>query len=204
MNRTPVYRVLEVLTRTWAMNMFDYRAEGAENLPREGGVILASTHESHLDPMTIQAPLPRRIKYIARGTLFDNPAFGWFIRNLGAIAFDREGTTHGGLKLVIDELHRGEAVVYFPEGTRSRDGEIGRLRPGIALLARRAGVPVLPAGIDGTFGCWPRGKPIFKPGRIRIVFGEPVIYDAKAKRDEVLEDLERRLRVLKERARALV
>jgi 1-acyl-sn-glycerol-3-phosphate acyltransferase len=202
-NRTPVYRLLEVLTRTFCLTIFDYRAEGAERLPEEGGVILASTHESHLDPVILQAALPRRIKYVARTTLFRNPVFGWLIRSLGAVAFDRDATTAGGLKTVIDELTGGEVVVYFPEGTRSRDGEMGRIRPGIALLARRSGAAVVPTAIDGTYGCWPRGRKFFRSGRIRVVYGEPVRYDGSAKREEVLDDLERRLRALKARAREL-
>ena len=113
MKRTPVYRVLEVLTRTLCSAVFDFRAEGAENLPREGGVILASTHESHLDPVMLQAPLPRRIKYVARTTLFRNRAFAWLIRRehvgqrvpAGALVL-----LGGGALLVLDRAPEGEAA----------------------------------------------------------------------------------------------
>lgn len=203
MTRTPVYRLLEVLTRTFCLTIFDYRAEGAEHLPEDGGVILASTHESHLDPVILQAALPRRIKYVARTTLFRNPVFGWLIRSLGAVEFDRDATTAGGLRTVIDQLTGGEVVVYFPEGTRTRDGRIGRIRPGVALLARRSGVPVVPAAIAGTFDCWPRGRRFFRSGRIRVVYGKPVTYEGSAKREDVLDDLGRRFRALKARAREL-
>ncbi len=104
---------------------------------------------------------------------------------------------------ILETLDRGEAVIVFPEGTRTKDGEIGRLKAGIGLLAKRAGAPVVPAAVDGAFQCWPRHRKIFRPGRIRIQYGEPVTYGSESKRSEVLLDLGARLRALHERAKVM-
>ena len=97
-------------------------------------------------------------------------------------------------------LRDGAALIFFPEGTRSKDGNIGKLRAGIALLARMSRVPVVPVAVEGTFQCWPRHRKIFRPGRVRVVYGEPVVYGRGTKRDEVLADLGERLYALRKRA----
>ena len=141
--------------------------------------------------------------YVARSTLFRNRWFAKLISYLGAMAFDRESGGAGELKGVIDALDEGHALIFFPEGTRTSDGEIQSLKPGIALLARRADVPVVPVAIEGTFQCWPRHRKLFRPGRVRIVYGEPVTYDRKMKKNELLEDLGGRLKALRDRALAM-
>jgi 1-acyl-sn-glycerol-3-phosphate acyltransferase len=177
--------------------------EGQDHVPPEGGVILACTHESHLDPMVLGASLRRKIGFVGRSTLFRNPIFGWLIHSLGARSFDREGPGGSEVKGVIELLEQGEALVFFPEGTRSPDGELHPLKAGIALLARRAGVPVVPIAVDGTFKCWPRHRKLPGPGRIRIVCGEPVRYGPRTKKGELLSDLTERLASQKSRAREL-
>lgn len=94
-------------------------------------------------------------------------------------------------------------MIFFPEGTRSPDGELKALRPGIALLAKQAGVPVVPVAVEGTYACWPRRRKLFRPGRVRIVYGEPVVYGRKDRRNEILEDLTRRIAELAGRARQM-
>jgi len=183
-----------------ALAFFDFRAEGISHVPLTGGAILACTHQSHLDPVVVRAPVSRTIGYVARSTLFRNPAFAWIIRRLGAMPFERESAGAGDMKGVVDTLRGGAALVFFPEGTRTKDGSIGKLRAGIALLARMSRVPVIPVAVDGTFSCWPRHRKIFRPGRVRVVYGEPVVYGRGTKRDEVLADLSERLHALRQRA----
>jgi 1-acyl-sn-glycerol-3-phosphate acyltransferase len=79
-----------------------------------------------------------------------------------------------GLKETLRRLRNGGIVVLFPEGTRSRDGRIAELKSGIAVLASRARVPIVPAGIAGTFESWPRGEPVPRPHAIRVHFGSPI------------------------------
>jgi 1-acyl-sn-glycerol-3-phosphate acyltransferase len=195
--------VLEFLTRSFVLGFFDYRAEGAGHVPPRGGVIIASTHQSHLDPVMIRAPLTRAVGYVARKTLFANRLFGGMIRRLGAVELDRDAATPAGIRELVEILQAGAALVFFPEGTRTPDGEIGPLRPGIALLAKRAGVPVVPAAIEGSFACWPRSRRFFRAGRIRVVYGEARRFGPETGRREILEDLDGRLHELQARARRL-
>jgi 1-acyl-sn-glycerol-3-phosphate acyltransferase len=203
MKRTPIYRFLELVMRTILLGWWDYRTEGVENVPAEGGLIVAATHQSHLDPVAVQAFLPRRLGYVARTTLFRNPAFAWMIRELGAVELDREAASAEGIKEIVEILSGGQALVFFPEGTRTSDGEIGPLKPGIALLAKKSGVPVVPVAIEGTYRCWPRQKKMFRPGKVRVVYGEPVVYGRTWKRGAIMDDLDRRLHELQARAREL-
>ena len=91
---------------------------------------MLSNHQSHLDPVLVGLASDQRLNYLARDTLFGFAPFRWLINSLDAIPIDREGLGLGGLKETLKRLKRGESVLMFPEGTRTRDGEVGRLRPG--------------------------------------------------------------------------
>ncbi|MEN8148983.1 MAG: lysophospholipid acyltransferase family protein [Planctomycetota bacterium] len=197
------YQLCVESTRSFLNSLWDFRTVGDLNVPLTGGVIVACTHQSHLDPWFLQACLTRRVRYVARSTLFRNPLFGGMLRGLGAIPFDREATTATAMKDLAARVKEGRALAMFPEGTRSKDGEIGRLRPGIALLIRRSKAPVVPAAVDGAFDCWPRQKKFFRPGRVRIVIGEPMTFARTEGREEVLGRLGERLVSLRDEARAL-
>jgi 1-acyl-sn-glycerol-3-phosphate acyltransferase len=147
--------------------------------------------------------MERTLGFVARRSLFENAAFGCLIRALGARPLERSKSGGREVKGIIALLEKGEAMLFFPEGTRSPDGEMHELKSGIALLARRAGVPVVPVAIDGTFGCWPRQRKLPRPGRIRIVVGEPVRYGPRTRKGEILSDLTARMGALKARAREL-
>ncbi len=200
MNRHFIYGLLRTLSQLALLLFFDFRSDGSGNVPSRGGLILACTHESHLDPIVIATGVRRRIGFVARKSLFKNAFFGWLIGELGARPFDRDETGVSELKGVFKLLSEGEALVFFPEGTRSKDGELGPLKPGIALLARRAGVPVVPVAVDGTFECWPRHQKMFRPGRIRVKYGKPIQYGSGHKKTEVLADLSEKLAKLKSEA----
>ena len=203
MRRTPIYRFCVTSTRSFLNSLWDFRTVGGHHVPPSGGLILACNHQSHLDPWFLQACLTRRVRYVARKTLFRNPLFGGILRGLGAIPLDRDAATASALKDLAAELESGTALALFPEGTRSKDGEIGPLKPGIAFLIRRTKVPVVPVAVDGTFECWPRHRKLFRPGRVRIVVGEPFRFDPEASRADILESLAERLRALRRKAQEL-
>jgi 1-acyl-sn-glycerol-3-phosphate acyltransferase len=151
---------------------FGVRIHGRENIPRSGGVLLLSNHQSFLDPLLCGIGPDRQLYYVARDTLFKNPAFKWLIKSVNAIAIKRGTADIAAMKIIIGKLKEGRAVVLFPEATRTHDGRIADIKPGFGLISRRANVPVLPVLIDGAFECWPRTNRIFRPGRISIVYGE--------------------------------
>lgn len=172
-------------------------------MPKEGGALVLSNHQSHLDPVLVGSACNRRLNYLARDSLFGFAPFRWLIRSLDAIPIDREGLGLSGLKETLRRLRRGELVLMFPEGTRTRDGEVASLKPGFCALAKRAGVPLVPVAIDGAFAAWPRGRALPLPAAICVQFGPPIWPDeSKGLTDEELIALiERRLRAAHAAAR---
>jgi 1-acyl-sn-glycerol-3-phosphate acyltransferase len=169
------YEFLHVFCRLMAVVLFRIRCEGRENVPKKGGALVLSNHQSNLDPVLIGLACDRRLNYLARETLFTFAPFRLLIQSLDAIPIDREGLGLAGLKETLRRLKRGELVLIFPEGTRTRDGEVAPLKPGFSALAQRANVPLLPVGIEGSFAAWPRWQPIPLPATIHIHFGLPIL-----------------------------
>ena len=153
---------------------FGYRTWGREHVPRRGGALLVSNHQSYLDPVLVAVGLPRQVHYMARESLFRNRAFAWLIRSLNAIPLQREGVDVGALREAVARLRRGELVLVFPEGTRTRDGAIQPLRRGVELLARQGRVAVVPVIIDGAHEAWPRQRALPRRRPVRVLFGRPV------------------------------
>jgi 1-acyl-sn-glycerol-3-phosphate acyltransferase len=105
------------------------------------------------------------MSYLARLTLFRFSPFGWLLQSVGGIPIDRDGSALSGIRATLQALEAGDMVLVFPEGTRSKDGNLGVFKPGLALVARRAKVPILPAAIEGAHRAWPRSAPFpsFRP-----------------------------------------
>ncbi|MDB5352895.1 MAG: plsC 2 [Planctomycetota bacterium] len=149
------------------------RATGRENIPETGGAILVSNHLSHLDVFVLGILLHRPLNYVARSTLF-LPGLGLFIRSVGGFPIQRDGKGSEGFKETLRRVRNGGIVTFFPEGTRSSDGGISDLKPGIVALASRAGVPIIPAAIAGTYESWPKSRSLPRPHPIRVHYGRPI------------------------------
>lgn len=180
------------------------RYRGWKSVPRQGGLLIVANHQSHFDPVLVGVACRRPLTYLARDTLFRG-AFGWLIRLYQAIPVRRDGLGLDGIKEVLRRLRRGEAVVIFPEGTRTPDGTVRDFRPGIAALAKRAKVPILPVALEGAYQIWPRDRvrPKFF-GMIQLEVGEPLEPEATAAFDErqLLQKLHDRVEELFECAQA--
>jgi 1-acyl-sn-glycerol-3-phosphate acyltransferase len=150
-----------------------WRATGQSNVPDSGGVLLVCNHLSFLDVFMVGIPLRRPLNYVARSTLFV-PVIGPLIRSVGGFPIQREGIGASGMKETLRRLKAGGIVTLFPEGTRSHDGELGPLKPGIAVLVGRVGVPVVPAGLAGLFEIWPRSRLFPVPHPVRVHYGRPI------------------------------
>ena len=163
--------------------LFGIRLYGVRNVPKTGPVILASTHQSFLDPIAVELGLPRQGHIMARDSLFRNRAFRLLIESLNAFPIERDSADVGAFRRAIRRLRDGHMLLLFPEATRTRTGDIGRLRPGLGLLAHWSHAQVVPVTIDGAFECWPRSRMIPRPGKIRVMYGRPMRLTSKKRVD---------------------
>ena len=169
-----VYDISRWLSRLTMTVLFRARVWGAENVPERGGVLVASNHQSFADPPLVGAPLRRRAHYMARSSLFGVPGLGWVIARINAFPVQRGGVDRQAMRTAIELMRQGQVLILFPEGTRSVDGEVQAFSGGFALLAARAGVPIVPAAVYGAFGVWPRHRPLPWPGVVHVAYGEPL------------------------------
>ncbi|WP_347243234.1 lysophospholipid acyltransferase family protein [Thermogutta sp.] len=177
------YEFSRVFVRLWAALMFRIRYFGVANVPREGALLVVSNHQSHLDPPLIGAGIPRTMHYLARKSLFRFPGFAQLIRSYGAIPLDLNNPL-SGLKEALACLQTGEAVLIFPEGTRSPDGELHPFHKGFRMLAIRSRARILPTAIEGAFAAWPKWRSFPRPGRVAVRFGFPLTPDEYLPLDE--------------------
>src|SRR5580658_9654664 len=146
--------------------------EGRENVP-SGGCLIVSNHVSYMDPTTVGWAVAREIFYLGRKTLFKPPVMNWLLPICNVLPIDRDGHDISGLRRIIRMLKEGHAVLLFPEGTRSPDGALQPAEPGAGLVAIKAGVPVLPVRLFGTFECLSKKARRFRLHPIRVVIGQP-------------------------------
>lgn len=181
----PVWEPSRLLMLPILYGPMRFRAVGREHIPRRGGVLVVSNHVSLTDPPLVgYATIPRRSYYMAKSELFRTRALAWYIRALGAFPVVRGSPDRNALRMARDLLLRGDCVIMFPEGTRSK---AGTLRPGFAgagLLGLEPGVTIVPAAIWGSQHRW---------GPVRVVFGPPLSTDglpagSRSKRAQALTE----------------
>jgi 1-acyl-sn-glycerol-3-phosphate acyltransferase len=181
--------------RFWCQTLFVLlvrgRVFGTSRVPRTGPVILACNHQSFFDPVLATLALPRECDYMARDTLFANPFFRRLIESLNAFPIRRGEADVAAIKETLRRLRAGRLVTMFPEGTRTEDGRIGPVLPGLGAIARKANVPVVPVLIEGAYDAWPRHRKFPRGGIVGVAYGEPIYpdqhpeWDAQALMDEV-------------------
>ncbi len=173
--RTFFYRLVCAVVRLALRVWNRFQIHNAENVPSEGGCIIAPNHVSYLDPPAVAVGIKHRaVHFMARDTLFMKPWANWFLTNVGVLPMDRTKGDVGALRKGISLLKSGRVLCLFPEGTRSPTGEIQKAKGGIGFLISKAGVPVVPTYVDGSFQAFPKGASRIKPCRIRIFYGKPI------------------------------
>jgi 1-acyl-sn-glycerol-3-phosphate acyltransferase len=190
------YDSAKVVVRLGLVLAFRIRYSGLDNIPSDGGLLVVSNHQSHLDPPLVGAGFPRRMNYLARDTLFRFAPFAWLIRSFNAIPIDREGGGLSGMKQTLRRLKRGETVLVFPEGTRTHNGEIAPFRAGLATLAIRGNAAIVPTTIEGAFDVWPRQRNYPLPSTIHVHFSRAVLASQLAEFSEqaLVREVELRVR----------
>lgn len=162
------YSFAKVFVRFILLFVFRVRIRGRENMPEEGGVILAVNHRSYMDPVMAAIASPRKLAFMAKGELFKNPVFGGLIKSLGAFPVHRGGSDVGAMKSAFKILKDGNALLIFPQGRRVKNGEKGKAKPGAAMIAQRCRVPVVPMYIGGEYK-WMR--------KITVTIGKPLTFE---------------------------
>ena len=168
------YRIAWTCFRAMYATYFHWRVYGAENVPLTGGVILPANHASYLDPFLIGSGLKRAINYLGRESLFRFPGVGALLRSWNAVPVDREGGGARGLKNIIERLHAGGGIVLFPEGTRTKDGNLQPAHSGVGLIVLKSEAPVVPVRVFGTFEAYGRAMKFPRPHPVAIKYGRPV------------------------------
>ncbi|MEV5547461.1 lysophospholipid acyltransferase family protein [Streptomyces sp. NPDC052309] len=167
--------------------LFRPRIEGLGNVPSSGPAIVAGNHLSFSDHFLMPAVLKRRITFLAKAEYFTGPGLkgrltAYFFRSAGQIPVDRSGKDAGraAIREGLGVLARGELLGIYPEGTRSHDGRLYKGKVGVAVMALRAGVPVVPCAMIGTFEAQPPGKVVPNIHPVVIRFGEPLDFSRYA------------------------
>ena len=153
--------------------LFGLRVIGGENLVTEGPVLVASNHESFLDPPLIGNLYKTEMYFLARKTLFRGPA-KWVYPQWNAIPVDQDKPDMASLKTIIRRLKEGHRVLVFPEGARTLDGTLGPAAPGIGLIAVKSGAVIQPVRIRGARQALPRGSSRIRFARITVTVGKPI------------------------------
>ena len=169
-----IYQVSASIASVVAKTIFSFRAFGVENIPLEGGCLVAMNHESYLDPPLAGISAPRELFFLARKSLLKWPVVGRILPSLNVIPVDQERADMSALKTLIKHIRAGEGTVIFPEGSRTPDGTLQPAQPGAGLVIAKTRCPVIPARIFGARAAFPRGgrpRP-FRP--IKLVFESPM------------------------------
>ena len=172
-----VYRVVRDVLVAFARTYLRLRVEGTEHLPKQGSYVVAPVHRSYLDFFLVSAIRRPRMRYMGKDTLWRvHPAVSWFMDALGGYGVARGASAdREALKTTIDVVQEGlEPVVLFPEGSRQSGPVIQPLYDGVAYVATRCQVPIIPVGIGGSEQAMPKGARFPRPHKVRVLIGPPM------------------------------
>ena len=183
-----VYGTSNLLLKS-ALRVFgDWRVEGRHNVPRKGKVIIASNHLSDIDPGILNVSIPRRVRFMAKAELFDNPVIGQLFKAYGAFPINENGQEFHSISHSLRILNMEGAMGIFPEGAKNPTA-LGRAMLGTAVIAMMSGAPIVPVGITGTESvgnwigyCYPKGN-------FKITIGKPFLVPVPAAR-RIRKDVE--------------
>lgn len=188
---TVVYNIFYNLAKLLARLFFSMRVVHPGRMIEEGPLILAVNHSSYFDPPLAGICSRRGVYYLARSTLMKWPVFGPLFPAMNVIPVERDGNDMNALREVIKKVREGNAVVLFPEGTRSKDGNLQPARAGIGLIISRTLAPVLPMRIFGAHEAFPKGSRGLRLTEITVVIGEPLHFTPEEVRPASRETYQR-------------
>lgn len=185
-----LYLPLKALVRWLALPVWTRtEVRGVEHIPKTGPFFLIPNHQSVLDPFMVQAVCPRTVHSMTKSTQFAKPFMRWILPRIGSFPTRRYRVDPQAVRVALRELERGRGVGIYPEGERSWDGSLQPLRKGTVRLLLKAGVPIVPCGISGSYDVWPRWSKRPRRCPVKIQFGEPIEFgrhDDRAAREAAL------------------
>lgn len=161
------YRFAKLVCRAVLLLIRRWQVQGQNNIPPDGGMVLVSNHASYWDPVVVGCAMTRQVHFMAKAELFNPPILGPVITWLGAFPVKRGGSDRNAIRRALELLNNGRVVGIFPEGTRSKTGELMEPHLGAAMLALRSGVPIIPTAVINTRGLF---------GKVRVRFGRPLVF----------------------------
>ncbi len=180
-----LYQIAHPLVSFFAKVFFRLQVSGLENVPKTGGVIISANHNSYFDIPLLGCALTRPADHIAKHELFENKLIGSFLRKMGGFPLRRGKADHQAIKEALSRLKRGRLLSYYPEGSRSKNGQLQKGKPGLGMIVVASGVNVVPAFIKGTHKIRPFRK-------VTICFGKPINFNGlieNSKKEEMLSKI---------------
>jgi 1-acyl-sn-glycerol-3-phosphate acyltransferase len=198
MKMTPLYRFAKIVPSWFARPIVPYRVCGRENIPKEGAAILCINHIRNSDPVRIFLSCRRQVFFLGKQELFKNKFISWVLRNVGVIPIQRGRSDLGAISSAGQHLQRGDLLGVFIEGTRSKDGTLGKPKAGAAMLAWRYHVPVIPCCITA------RGEHLPKTfEKCCVTYGKPIIPEDLGLKDGKSSEFREASRLIMDRIRAI-
>jgi 1-acyl-sn-glycerol-3-phosphate acyltransferase len=175
------------------------KISGLHNVPKEGGIIFASNHQGAFDILIHLAYLPRYFRFVAKSELFRIPIFGWYMSVAGYVPIEREvsASAHRTIGSVSGVLNEGDCILIYPEGTRSKTGELGPFKRGSLMAAFSSGATVVPVAISGSYQMMPKNTFLINIVPISIKFGKAISFGKYSGKKPSKADYELELGVLR-------
>jgi len=164
---------------------------GIENIPKNKAMIFAANHQGAADILIVLACLPTNFRFAIKKELFNIPIFGWYLRRAGYFPIDRKLilSAYRTVENIIEYIKGGDNVLIFPEGTRTKTGELGKFKRGSLLAALKSGAPIVPLAISGSFNLMPTGSFIINPHPVKFSIGKPIEITSEADYDSKVEEV---------------
>lgn len=156
--------------------LYNIQAENKNRIPLQGPLIVAANHFSYMDPVALQVVFPRRISFMMTEQFYEG-RWKWLFKSFRCICIKGKGANIAALREGIEVLKKGDVLGIFPEGGVSKEGRLQRGISGVGFLAKRSSAPILPVFIAGTYKALPKGKVLPRPSKIRIIYGNPILFE---------------------------
>ena len=167
------------------------KLSGISNISKDQAYIIASNHQGAADISIVLASFPLPFRFAIKKELFKIPFFGWFLRKADYVSIDRKAIlrAYRSVNALSEYLKKGESVLVFPEGTRTRTGELGKFKRGSLLAGLKSKCPILPVAISGSYNVIPAKTWLIYPCPVKLTVGKPIYIQSEADYENKVEEV---------------